>query len=107
MGNVQDFMRGYMKDVFMKEQEEEKKMEIIKTEKDEYAFVGDGSKKDPFSKIYKEEWISFLEVRQDGQYNMMSPMARESVDIDKQTWKQILSNFDDLYDKWGDLNECV
>ena len=51
-------------------------MEIIKTEKDEYAFVGDGSKKDPFSKIYKEEWISFLEVRQDGQFNMMSPMAR-------------------------------
>ena len=25
MGNVQDFMRGYMKDVFMKEQEEKKK----------------------------------------------------------------------------------
>lgn len=82
-------------------------VEIITLEKDEYAFVGDGSKKDPFSKIYKEEWIAFLEVRQDGQYNMMSPMARKSVDIDKQTWKQMLSNFDDLYDKWGDLNECV
>ena len=84
-------------------------VQVITLEKDEYAFVGDGSKKDPFSKIYKEEWVAFLEVRQDGQYNMISPMARESanVDIDKQTWKQILSNFDDLYDKWGDLNECV
>ena len=58
-------------------------------------------------KIHSAKWISFLEVRQDGQYNMMSPMARKSADIDKQTWKQILSNFDDLYDKWGDLNECV
>lgn len=82
-------------------------MKVITLEKDEYTFVGNGTDKDPMNKIYKEEWISFLEVRQDGQYNMMSPMARESVDIDKQTWKQILSNFDDLYDKWGDLNECV
>ena len=48
-----------------------------------------------------------LEVRQDGQYNMMSPMARQSAGIDKETWKQMLSNFDDLYEKWGDLNECV
>ena len=80
---------------------------MIIDEKDEYMFVGNGTNKDPVNKIYKEEWISFLEVRQDGQYNMMSPMARESVGIDKDTWKQILSNFDDLYDKWGDLNECV
>ena len=59
--------------------------------------------------ITKEQWIAFLEVRQDGQYNMLSPMARESanVDIDKDTWREMLSNFDDLYDKWGDLNECV
>jgi len=84
-------------------------METITLEKDEYMFVGNGTDKDPVNKIYKEEWISFLEVRQDGQYNMISPMARQSanVDIDKDTWKQILSNFDDLYDKWGDLNECV
>lgn len=57
--------------------------------------------------ITKEQWIALLEVRQDGQYNMMSPMARESAGIDKDTWKQMLSNFDNLYDKWGDLNECV
>jgi len=57
--------------------------------------------------ITKEQWIALLEVRQDGQYNMMSPMARESAGIDKDTWKQMLSNFDDLYKKWGDLNECV
>ena len=83
-------------------------MEVVVTlEQDEYTFVGNGTDEDPVNKIYKEEWIAFLEVRQDGQYNMMSPMARKSVDIDKQTWKQILSNFDDLYDKWGDLNECV
>ena len=57
--------------------------------------------------ISNEQWIALLEVRQDGQYNMMSPMARESANIDKETWKQMLSNFDDLYKKWGDLNECV
>lgn len=78
-------------------------------EKDEYMLVGNGTDKDPVNKIYKEEWVALLEVRQDGQYNMLSPMARESanVDIDKDTWRQMLSNFDDLYDKWGDLNECV
>ena len=31
--------------------------------------------------------------------------AMGSIEEDK--WKQIMSNFDDLYDKWGDLNECV
>lgn len=64
---------------------------------------------DKLKNITKEQWIALLEVRQDGQYNMLSPMARESanVDIDKDTWQQMLSNFDDLYDKWGDLNECV
>lgn len=78
-------------------------------EKDEYMIVGNGTDKDPVNKIYKEEWIALLEVRQDGQYNMLSPMARQSsnVDIDRDTWQQMLSNFDDLYDKWGDLNECV
>ena len=82
-------------------------MKVITLEKDEYAFVGNGTEENPMNKIYKEEWIAFLEVRQDGQYNMMSSMARQLAGIDKPTWKQILSNFDDLYDKWGDLNECV
>tara|TARA_R100001015_G_C4635384_1_gene205110 strand:- start:24956 stop:25219 length:264 start_codon:yes stop_codon:yes gene_type:complete len=84
-------------------------VQVITLEKDEYAFVGNGTDKDPVNKIYKDEWIALLEVRQDGQYNMLSPMARESssVSIDKDTWQQMLSNFDDLYDKWGDLNECV
>lgn len=58
-------------------------------------------------KVTKDEWIAFLEVRQDGQYNMFSPQARDSAGLDKDKWKQIMSNFDDLYDKWGDLNECV
>jgi hypothetical protein len=34
-------------------------------------------------------------------------MARQLAGVDKETWKQMLSNFDDLYEKWGDLNECV
>jgi hypothetical protein len=69
--------------------------------------IGTGTDTDPINKIHKSEWIALLEVRQDGQYNMMSPMARESANIDKETWKQMLSNFDDLYEKWGDLSECV
>ena len=74
---------------------------------DNYAIVGDGKDNNPINKIYKDEWIAFLEVRQDGQYNMYSPEARNSASIDKDTWKQIMSNFDDLYKKWGDLNECI
>lgn len=71
------------------------------------VIVGTGTDTDPINKIHKSEWIALLEVRQDGQYNMMSPMARQLAGIDKETWKQMLSNFDDLYKKWGDLNECV
>tara|TARA_Y100001973_G_scaffold71547_1_gene104258 strand:- start:70 stop:264 length:195 start_codon:yes stop_codon:yes gene_type:complete len=57
--------------------------------------------------ITKDEWIAFMEVRQDGQYNMYSPQARFIAGLDKDKWKTIMNNFDDLYDKWGDLNECV
>jgi hypothetical protein len=71
------------------------------------VIVGTGTDTDPINKIHKSEWIALLEVRQDGQYNMMSPMARQLAGVDKETWKQMLSNFDDLYEKWGDLNECV
>jgi len=57
--------------------------------------------------VKKDEWIKFLEVRQDGQHNMYSPQARDSVGIDRATWAKIISNFDDLYDYWGDLDECI
>ena len=77
------------------------------TNEDNYAMVGNGKDNNPFNKIYKDEWIAFLEVRQDAQYNMFSPEARNSAGVDKDTWKSIMSNFDDLYEKWGDLNECV
>ena len=57
--------------------------------------------------IKKDEWISFLEVRQDGQYNMWSPQARQSAGLDKDKWAKIIKNFDELYEYWGDLNECT
>ena len=77
------------------------------TNKNNYEIVGDGKDKNPINKIYKDEWIAFLEVRQDAQYNMFSPEARNSAGVDKDTWKTIMKNFDDLYEYWGDLNECV
>ena len=80
-------------------------LEILKL--DNYAIVGDGKNNNPINKIYKDEWIRFLEVRQDGQHNMWSPQARDSVGIDRATWAKIISNFDDLYDYWGDLDECI
>ena len=46
------------------------------------------------NKVTKDEWIAFLEVRQDGQYNMFSPEARHSAGLDKDKWKQIMRNFD-------------
>jgi hypothetical protein len=75
--------------------------------KDNYAIVGDGKDNNPINKIYKDEWIAFLEVRQDAQHNMYSPEARNSANLDKVTWKQIMKNFDNLYERWGDLNECI
>lgn len=59
------------------------------------------------NKVTKNEWIAFLEVRQDGQYNMFSPEARHSAGLDKDKWKKIMRNFDELYEYWGDLNECI
>jgi hypothetical protein len=38
---------------------------------------------------------------------MFSPQARDSAGLDKDKWKQIMSNFDELYEYWGDLNECI
>lgn len=57
--------------------------------------------------IKKDEWISFLEVRQDGQHNMWSSQARQSAGLDKDKWLKIIKNFDELYEHWGDLNECT
>ena len=59
------------------------------------------------NKVTKDEWIRFLEVRQDGQHNMFSPQARNSANLNKDKWKTIMKNFDDLYEYWGDLNECI
>ena len=53
--------------------------------------------------IKKNEWIAFLKVRQDGQYNMWSPYARRDAGLDKETWLTIMKDFDKLIDKWGDL----
>ena len=43
------------------------------------------------NKVTKDEWIAFMEVRQDGQYNMFSPEARNSAGLDKDKWKNIIS----------------
>ena len=48
------------------------------------------------NKVTKDEWIAFMEVRQDGQYNMFSPEARNSAGLDKDKWKNIIRNFDYL-----------
>ena len=59
------------------------------------------------NKVTKDEWIAFMEVRQDGQQNMFSPQARQSAGLDRDKWAKIIKNFDKLYEYWGDLNECV
>ena len=68
---------------------------------DNYAIVGDGKDNNPINKIYKDEWIAFLEVRQDGQYNMYSPQARAITGLDKRTYIAIMSNYVELKKKWG------
>ena len=38
---------------------------------------------------------------------MWSPQARQSAGLDKDKWLKIIKNFDELYEYWGDLNECT
>lgn len=53
--------------------------------------------------ITQKEFNKFLVVRRDGQHNMFSPFAREEANLDKSKWKYIMSNFDELIKKYGDL----
>jgi len=53
--------------------------------------------------VTHKEFNKFLIVRQDGQYNMYSPFAREEANLDKSKWIYIMRNFDELIQKYGDL----
>jgi len=54
--------------------------------------------------VSKEDFRAFQCVRQDGQYNMMSPQARQETNIEKHIWIAIMQNYNDLIDKYGDLS---
>ena len=54
--------------------------------------------------VTKEDFRAFQCVRQDGQYNMWSPQARQEADVDKITWIAIIKNYDNLIEQYGNLN---
>ena len=54
--------------------------------------------------VSKEEFRAFECVRQDGQHNMYSPYARKEAGLDKVTWIAIMKNYDELIERYGDLN---
>lgn len=53
--------------------------------------------------VSKEDFRAFQCVRQDGQYNMMSPLARQEANVEKHIWIAIMQNYDKLTDKYGSL----
>ena len=51
--------------------------------------------------IAEYEWLDYLEVQNEGLYNMLDPRARQLTDLDKSTYIKIIKNYDELYKFFG------
>jgi len=52
--------------------------------------------------VSKDDFNSFLDVRNSGDYNMYDPNARAEAGLSKETWLAIMKNFDELVKEYGD-----
>jgi len=53
------------------------------------------------STITKEQFKEYLNVQEDGLYNMFDPKARETTSLSKAQWVNIITNYQVYHDKWG------
>ena len=50
--------------------------------------------------ITKEQFMSYVDVQEEGEYNMLDPMARYSTGLDKKEYMEVLRNYGELHDKY-------
>ena len=50
--------------------------------------------------ISKEQFQEYRDIQDSGMYNMFDPNARAATSLSKPEWMHILSNYDDLSDKY-------
>ena len=50
--------------------------------------------------ITAEEFHEYLAVQDSGMFNMFNPRAREMTSLSKKKWLHIISNYDELSDKY-------
>lgn len=51
--------------------------------------------------ILQWEFEAYEDVQLSGEYNMYSPHARAMTGLDKKTYRNIMSNYVELKEKWG------
>ena len=55
--------------------------------------------------ITRDEWEEYIRVQKTGFYNMLSPDAVRSSGLDKDTYFDILKNYDKYEEKFGGNDE--
>ena len=53
------------------------------------------------NEITKEMFEEYKDIQASGEYNMLSPQAREMSSIDKRQWYAIIKNYDELERKYS------
>lgn len=51
--------------------------------------------------ISKEKMLEFIELRDEGDYNMIDPAVREILELSREEHYYLLSHFDELCKKYG------
>lgn len=51
--------------------------------------------------VSKEDFDDYIDVQRSGMYNMLSPDAIMASGLDKGTYMEIISNYDDLKEQFG------
>ena len=50
--------------------------------------------------ITKSQFMQYVDVQESGSYNMFDPRARAATTLSHNQWVHIISNYDDLNDKF-------
>jgi len=56
------------------------------------------------SEITKEMFEEYKDIQASGEYNMLSPQARDMSSMDKRQWFAIIKNYNELEVKYGNTN---
>lgn len=64
----------------------------------------DGGNMSAIDEITREMFEEYKDIQASGEYNMLSPQAREMSSMDKRQWFAIIKNYNELEVKYGNTN---